>query len=407
MEPEIRPISGEEFEPFAGVIEEAFGQMSPEDLELERSVFEAERSLAAFQDGRMVGTAGAYTFQLTVPGGMVPAAGVTQVGVLPTHRRRGVLTSLMRRQLDDIRDRGEPMAALWASESVIYGRFGYGDAAPIAALSLERSASAFVRRVQDPGRTLMVNKDEAMKLMPGVYDLVRPNRPGMVDRDERWWKAVFSDLEGHRDGAGPLRYAVHEDGAGEVDGYVAYRTKQNWSEAIARGELQVEELMAANPAAHAALWRLCLDVDLIEKITAWSRPVDDPLVLLLADPRRLKRVILDGVWLRLVDVPASLEARRYRVAGGLTIQVVDPFCPWTEGRYELEVAEDGGAGCRRSQREPDLVIEEGDLASAYLGRASFDQILWSGRLSEETPGAARLADLMFGWDIAPWNVTIF
>jgi predicted acetyltransferase len=407
MDIEIRTIEPSEFKEYMGSINRAFGRYpSEEDLEDWRAVIETDRSLAATEGGAIVGAASAVSFPLSVPGGDVPIAGVTGVSVLPTHRRRGILTSLMHRQLEDVHQRGEPIAGLWASESIIYGRFGYGPAADSIEVSIDRVRSGFARAYQSSGRLTMIEKDRALQLMPPIYERIRSGWPGLWGRSEPWWEHLHADREAWRDGASALFFVIHESEPGEPDGYVEYRVKHDWSSGDPSGTLTVRELMAESVEAYTALWRYCLDVDLMTRIEAWPRPAEEPLFHLLADPRQLRRRVFDGLWLRLVDVPASLARRRYAAQGRVVLEVRDAFCPWNEGRYELEGGPEG-AQCGPTEREPDLVIEAGDLGACYLGGTRLQTLARTGRIHEERPGAVARAGEMFGWDPLPWCSAVF
>lgn len=406
MDIEITLVGGEDFESWIRAGHRAFGEhISAEEIEIHRTGFEPERSLAAMDDGAIVGTAAAMSLELTVPGGAVAMAGVTDVGVAPTHRRRGILTQLMRRQLDDVRALGEPLAGLWASESVIYGRFGYGLATLATRVEIERPRSAFLRPVEDPGRIRLVERSEAAGLLPAVYDRARPGRPGMWSRTPKFWEGWLADPESWRDGASARWHAVHES-QGVADGYALYRVKHDWAGGTPRSVLSISELIAASDAAYASLWRFCLDVDLIGRITAWPRPPDEAVRHLLADARALKMRVQDGMWLRLVDVPAALAARRYGAEGSLVIEVADGFCPWNEGRYALE-GDPEGARCEPTRRNPDLALSANELGAAYLGGVRPSTLARAGRVEELRAGALRTADAMFGWDQDPWCPAVF
>ena len=407
MDIEIRAATDEEWPQFARAVERAFGDHpSPESLDAWRMVHEPPRSLAAFDGAEIVGTAGAFTMSLTVPGGELPMAGVTAVGVAATHRRRGILTTMMRRQLDDVREMGEPLAGLWASEGPIYQRFGYGLAAFACSIKVDRNRTQFLRPAEQSGRLRLVEKDEALKVLPGLYERVRTGQPGMLGRTQTWWEHLLIDLKDWRDGASALFFVLHETPEGP-DGYAQYRVKHHpWSESGGVTVLRVRELMAANPTSYAALWRYCFDVDLIGRIDAWPRPIDEPLLYMLADPRRLNFELGDGLWLRLVDVPGSLAQRTYAKAGTLVLEVRDTFCPWNEGRYVLEGGPDG-ATCSSTDREPDLVVNAADLGATFLGGGSFPVLQRAGRVVEATPGAMHRADRMFAWDPKPWCPQVF
>jgi len=403
---EMRPVTPEEFEPYLRATERAFGHHPTfEEVENDRKVFESERSLAIFDRDQIVGTTGAFSLEVTVPGGTLPMAGVTMVGVAPTHRRRGLLTMMMRHQLDDIHELGEPLAGLWASEGAIYQRFGYGLAAFAMAFEIDRQWTGFARPYEWRGSVRLVEKDEAMRLMPRILERMADATPGMWKRPAAFWKHDFADLEKWRDGASPLFFAVYESPEGP-DGYVAYRVKHDWRDGVAQSLLKVREFIAVTPEATAALWRSCFDHDLIGRIECWPRPLDEPLLHMLANPRALGLRAGDGLWLRLVDPPKALASRRYSTTARMVFEVHDTFCSWNEDRYELEGGPDG-ASCRPSDREPDLVVEAADLGAAFLGGARFGLLHRAGRVVEVTPGALGRADAMFSWDPLPFCSGLF
>ncbi|MGH8937211.1 MAG: GNAT family N-acetyltransferase [Acidimicrobiia bacterium] len=406
MDIELRPIGTEEFEDFVAVMGAAFSwDPRPEDLEHSRAITEFDRTLAAFEGDRIVGTAGAFSYELTVPGGSLPAAGVTAVSVFPTHRRRGILSSMMRHQLDDVRERGEPLAILWALESIIYGRYGYGIAADGLAFELERTYARLANPVEVPGRVRLVERDEALKTWPEVYDRARRERPGAVNRTEAWWDhETLYDPEHHRDGYTVNRLAVYEEG-GRALGYVRYRIKDDWPGGLPGSELAVGELISTTPQSYVGLWQYVLGVDLIRKIEARRRPPDEPLRWMLADPRRLQRRPSDALWARLVDVPTALAGRRYSVRGSLIVEVRDAFCPWNEGTYLLEGGPEG-ASCRTTRAAPEIVLSAAELGAAYLGGTPLSVLREAGRVQGDDQ-AVRRADLMFSWSPAPWSPEVF
>jgi len=406
MEIDIRPIGPSEYEAFVHAVERAFGHYPrPGEMETWKQVTEFDRTLAAYDGSEIVGTAEIYSMVLTIPGGELPMAGVAAVGVAPTHRRRGLLTSMMRRQLSDIRERGEGVAGLWASEGSIYGRFGYGAAALSASFEIDRGRTAFARTLQPRGRVTLLGKEQALEVFPPVFDQVRPRIPGMWARTPEWWRVLLADLEAWRDGASALFFALHESETGP-DGYVMYRVKSEWEAGGPKGTLRVVELIAETAAAYADLWRYCFDVDLIARIEAWPRPVDEPLFHMLAEPRRMGLRFGDGLWVRVVDVRVALAARRYATSGNFVVEVRDSFCPWNEGRFELAGGPQG-AECRRTDRPADLSVEAADLGAAYLGGVRFSVLERAGRVHELTPGALSRADAMFSWDPLPWCPRVF
>jgi predicted acetyltransferase len=407
MDVEIRPIAETEVETYLRVIGTAFGEhLEPEDIERERRVLEIERCLAAFDGSEMVGGTCAASLAMRVPGAEVRVAAVTGVGVKPTHRRRGVNTALMRRQIDDVREAGGALAALHASEGGIYGRYGYGLASFLCAVDLEREGSGFVRG-QPPGdgRVRILDREEALARLRPVYDRATIDRPGSMRLDARWFDYRFDET--HHHGADEPRrffFAAHESG-GDIDAYAVYRIRHEWPRGVPRYELTVEDLQALTPGAYANMWRYVLDVDLVGRVTSWNRPVDDPILHLLAEPRRLGFTVRDGLWVRLVDVPAALEARTYAGEGAVTFEVRDPFCPWNEGRHLLEAGPEG-ASCRPGGT-PDIVCTATEIGAAYLGGVSFRALYRAGLVREERVGARERADALFRWDPAPWCPFVF
>jgi len=329
----------------------AFGASFPtdEELEVSKGITEFDRTLAFFDGPEIVATAGIFSYEMTVPGGVLPCAGVTRVGVLSTHRRKGLLTAMMRRQLDDIHERGEPLAALYASEAAIYVRFGYGLATYQASIEIERSRAAFANTVTGGGRLALVDVASAVPAFTRIWERARHSQPGMLGLDERWIRSELSDLELNREGASPQYRVLHQTGD-EPSGFAVYRIKMDWDAAGPNGTLRLEKLVAATTEAYAALWRHVLDVDLMARVSAEMRPVDEPLRFLLADGRQPKTRIEDGLWVRLVDVLKALAGRRYAVDDRLVFGVRDQFCPWNRGRYRPRRP---AIRCRRPARAPD------------------------------------------------------
>jgi predicted acetyltransferase len=381
----------------------AFGASLPtdEELDLSKEITEFDRTLAFFEGPEMVATAGIFSYLMTVPGGAaLPCAGVTRVSVLSTHRRRGLLTAMMRRQLDDVYQRGEPLAALYASEAPIYGRFGYGLATYQASIEIDRSHAAFAKKLSDGGRLLMVDVPTAVPAFTRVWEQARRSQPGMLGLDERWIKNLLTDLEAHREGASP-QYRVLYQAGDNPSGFAIYRIKMGWDASGPNGTLRLEMLVATTAEAYAALWRHLLEVDLMARLSAEMRPVDEPLRFLLADSRQPKTRVEDGIWLRLVDVVASLAGRRYAVEGRLVLRVHDDFCPWNGGLVEVQGGPTG-AEARRTEASPDIEIAAADLGALYLGGNRFHTLLEAGRMNELRPGAVARAEAMFATDRAPW-----
>ncbi len=416
----IRPITEDEFDSFLTVDEHAFhgSPLSESDRRMVLDRFEFDRTLAAFDGTTPVGVTMCFSFQLSVPGQVVlPAAGVTFVAVLPTHRRRGVLSSMMRRQLADVRDRGEPLAVLWASESVIYSRFGYGRASWYLGFTLRRgegtlteAASAAAGLERSGLRLRLTEPEAALPELAKVYDAVLPTRPGFFARNDAWWRRVVYDPADQRAGAGPLRCLLAEDGSGPR-GYALYSGVDHWAEFLPENVLTVRELMAVDSATGAALWSDLLSRDLTSEFRIQRRPVDDPLLYQLTDPRRARPSLNDGLWVRLVDVPAALAGRRYSCPVDAVIEVRDEILPSNAGRWRLTTMGGSGEGlaasCVPAGDPADLALDVTELGAAYLGGTKLAAAAGAGLVSELRPGAVRQLSAAMSWDPAPWCPLVF
>ncbi|MFF0575412.1 GNAT family N-acetyltransferase [Streptosporangium saharense] len=389
----LRPVTAEEFEAWAGVITGTYGEdLSAEDLARERAAVELERTLGAFDGDVPVGGAAAYTRALTVPGAVLPVAGVTWVGVAPTHRRRGVLTSLMRRQLTDLHEGGEALAVLRPSEAGIYGRYGYGPASRGALLRCDKRAMDFLPGTDfGGGRIRLLGRDEARPLVEEVYERVRLGAVGWPDRPGHCWETRLADGPDERDGASALRHAVHRDPEGRADGYALYRIGQVRGEQVSA--VRVMELAAVTGRAYAALWRFLAGIDLVPWIE-YEGAVDEPLAHLLTDSRAVRSHEVDRLWVRLVDLPRALAGRRYAAPLEVVLQVRDDFCPWNSGRFLLR-GDSEGAGCERTGAAPDLRLGPAELGAAFLGGTTLASLAHAGRVEELRPGALARASAAF------------
>ncbi|MEU9145780.1 GNAT family N-acetyltransferase [Streptomyces sp. NPDC048349] len=403
---EMRVLKRDEWDVWFDQLELAFGGVPEvaQGRELYRSLTEPERSLGVWDGGDCVGSASAFTFRLSVPGGaLVPAAGVTMVGVSPTHRRRGLLRSMMRRLLDDVRAAGEPLAVLTASDPAIYGRFGYGTAAYALAVDIDTTR---VRLSVPPGtdevRVRRVDPEKAMADCERVYAELTTRRPGMPARQPGWERYVLADPPEDRNGASPLQCVVAEGPDGEISGYARYRVRPEWDHSGSQGKVEVVDLDALGPEATAALWRYLFGIDLTWTVRASRRPVDDPVLHLVSDVRRSKPSMRDSLHVRLVDVAAALAARSYAAPLDMVLEVEDAFCPWNEGRWRLVADGSGSATCTRTAEPADLELSVRELGAAYLGGITLTSLAAAGRVRELRPGAAARASRAFAGDVAPW-----
>ena len=402
---QLRPATAEEWPDFLQAMAGAFGETpSGPYLDTPSPVAELDRSLGLWEDRRVVATSGIYSRELTVPGAVVPCAAVTWVTVAPTHRRRGVLTAMMRRQLTELHEQErEPVAALWASEHPIYGRFGYG-AATVRAPLAGPAARLRLRPDVDlgTGRVAIVDEATYRPAAVAVHDAVRRFVPGNLDRNDRWWDRELQDQPEHRHGATARRYLLHTETDGTVTGYAAYRMKENWTDTgHPDGTLTVEEVRGTTPAAYASLWNVLLSIDLVSTVRLQRASPDDPVRQLVTDARALTGPVRDGLWVRLVDVGRALSARRYPARIDLVFDVRDPFCEWNNGRWHLW-GHPAGAFCDRTDRDPDIALGVEELGAAYLGGVSLATLQAAGRVTEISPGAVTLASAAFHWPVSPW-----
>lgn len=367
----------------------AFGdEARDDDLERHRKMLVRERFYAAYDDGLPVGTAADFPFTLTVPGGELAAGGVTWVAVLPSHRRRGILTQLMRQELDDLHERGEPLAVLWASEAAIYGRFGYGVAAPHFEMNADKARFSFRDDPGPTGKVRLLSLEEALEPCMHVYERLRPVMPGFITRSREWWETYrLADPEQWRRGASPKYVAVIELD-GEPSAYGIYRVKSDWDAGFPKGTVRVVEALGTTPAAERELWRFLFGIDLTVKVESRLDPAS-ALFLMVVDARSLHARLLEGLWVRLVDVGAALAGRSYASDDTVVVDVRDEFCPWNAGRWSV------GRSPRRTDEAADLELDVADLASAYLGAFSFTRLAAAERVREVREGALARADELF------------
>ena len=393
-------------EPASAAFAEPFS--SDEEFEHVRRLWEVDRLIGAVDGETWVATGGAYTFRLAVPGGEVGAAGITAIAVAPSHRRRGILRQMMRWLFEQARERGESVAVLWASESAIYQRFGYGIATLQSTFDIERTRVRFARPAEPLGRVRLVDRDAALRLIPPVYEVIRARVPGSLSRIEAKWRdEMLEDLQWMRQGNGPKYRAVLEvDGV--VRGYAIFRVKSEWDDRGPNNTLQTFEVIGFDAAAERALWEWLCGIDLVGHVKGGRDPVPHPLMLQLTEPRRLGVTVREGLWLRLIDMRAALEARSYEGPGSVTFELTDDFCPWNAGRWRLDVPSDrGAASVTPFDGDPDLTLDTADLATAYLGTFTFADLARAGRAGESRPGALAAADRLFATAVPPWCSTMF
>jgi predicted acetyltransferase len=407
---DIKPLHATQVEATLELFDLAFGHSSSDaERESDRVILDDARMFGAFDGDLLVGTTVALPLQMTVPGSTLGVAGVTGVAVLPTHRRRGILSALMRHQLADLHDTGaEPVAGLWATEPQIYPRFGYGFATRSLGVEVPRERAQLQAAPAAAAADVSLRylaPSELGAVAAEVFDRGVSVRPGSFRRDARWWRRAAEDPPEGRDGASQLRGVVAERGD-EVVGYATFRTRAQWTPTGPHGTVMVKELFAVDPGAYARVMGFVLNQDLMDTTQLRNRPVDDPLLDMLADPRRAKVDINDQLWIRLVDVDRALAGRRYEVPVDVVIGVEDPVCPWNTGSWRL-TGDPESAQCRRVDSDPDLEVAIDDLGAVYLGGRSLSRLAAAGRVHEHRPGALTTASLAFAWDPAPWCQEIF
>ena len=399
---EYRQVAEEEFASWRIAVRRGFNQhVHPDDIaRLRKDRVEIDRIFGAFENDDLVGTGGADSYTLTLPGGnKIPTAGIAYIGTAATHLRRGILTGMMRTLLAQAVERKEPVATLWASQAGIYSRFGFGQATATENWSINTANSAFAHGPEIPGHTRLVSHEDALKIMPLVWERARQNRAGYVDRSPSRWRYFFFDEERIREGWSGLFHVIYEHD-GDVEGYAAYRMKRLQQEEFAL-DMKVVEAITTTPSAQAAIWRFLLDVDLVKSLVAENQPTTDALWWMLANPRELKRQPTDGLWARILDVETALQAREYSTDGDIAIDVQDDFVPGAAGVFELTVT-GSKSTCNRSTRQPDISLSQSELSAAYLGGTKLAALARAGRVTEQTPGAISRFDRMFTTAEPPW-----
>ena len=401
-----QPVSTDELEDFELACRRAFhDDAHPQDVALDVRTTEADRTLVIREGGEIVATAGALTRDMIVPGGRaVPVGAVTAVGVAPGHTRRGHLGALMRRQLDDIHAAGEPLAILWASEGLIYGRYGYGSATRRVTYDVQRRLAELRRDLPLPGRGARLSDPaEAVPDMRAAHKALRSGRPGLLDRDDLRWERVIYDPEHSRRGFGAQRAVIQPGPDGEPAGYALYAVTEEWDEHGPAGRMRVRELLAATPEAHLGLWRYLLSIDLTRTVS-WPRAPDhDPIAHALRNSDAVaRRIEPHGLWVRVVDAAAALAARAYSAPLDVVLEIEDAFCPWNTGRYRLT-----NDGCELTDGDPDLALDAEALGAAYLGGTPLLALGAAGRVRELAPGTLAAASTAFGGFAEPYCPDLF
>lgn len=391
---------------FQRTVIRAFGADHEPDPELDarfEASFRTETCIAAFDGDQMVGTFGSFDFNLRIPGGTSALAATTVVSVLPTHRRRGLLSKMMRLHLQQAIERGQLIAGLWATEYGIYPRFGYGPASQWREVSFDTRKTSIA---PEPGVSLrFVEGDMARTIVPAIFDDATAGRPGTYERPDWYWEhRVFLDHKELREGQSKQRWVIAEiDGV--AVGYVRYRSKMDWEKVGPEGKVNVTELITSNDAARRALWHFVSTIDLFPHVSYWNAPADDVLPWILSDPRQLKHSFSEALWVRILDVRTALEARSYRADGSMVVGVEDSFLPQNSGAYRLTVS-DGAASIESTTDAPDVSISIDHLGTLYLGTHRAEMLARANRITG-APEAVELLDRMMAWPVPAWTQAIF
>ncbi|QDP97866.1 GNAT family N-acetyltransferase [Microlunatus elymi] len=400
----LSPLTEQDFENYFTVVARGFhSELHADDLEIQRAMTDVDRCFGFCSGDRWVSTTLSFAQRMAVPGGSVPTAAVTDVTVTPGHRRRGLLTQMMRHQLTGLRERGEePVALLWASESSIYGRFGYGQVTRRFNLSGQTRELGFLREVDlGDGSADEVTADAYLAAAAPLRETIFTDRPGHLHRSDAWWRRNQHDPERNRHGAGPLRFVLHFAADGTPDGFANFRIKEDSSITDLGGEVIIGDLDAADPQAYAALWRWLLDLDLIRAFRRHVAPTDEPLLQLAANPRMIKTELGDATYARIVDVPTALQARTYAQEVDLVLEIEDSFLPEAGGRFRLAGGPDG-ADVSRTDHTPDLSLTARQLAMIYLGGTPVRDLAVAGQVVEHTAGAVQRVSAAFAGPRAPF-----
>lgn len=402
---EFRQPLPEEVRDFLGVSVRSYGSHDGDDrLDWEALSNEIDRSHGALDQGRWVAGSGAFSLEVTLPGGTpVPAAGVTMVGLEPTHRRRGILTHLLRQLHADADRRSEPLAILTASETSIYRRFGYGIGGDVAHLVIEADSVVFHPPVVQTGSFAMIDLATDAPVLADIHDRARQAYPGWVSMTKGMWSQIVADPEFVRDGLTPLRGVIHHDASGLPDGYATWRiANRSEPDRIAGNTLFLEHLTAINHDVEAALWEFIASIDLVATIEWTTGPPDPAIRWRLVEPRRLRTSALaDMTWVRLLDVPAVLSTVVQCDGDELTIHVNDKFHPERGGVFKIR----GDGRCDRVDQtgvDADLYLDTADLASVVMGSVRPSRLHAAGRLRVTRTEIIEAADALFATPSRPW-----
>lgn len=392
----------------ADVDETAFGEGFSEE---ERAspifgVIDDDRTFLAWEAAQVVGVSANFSLDVSVPGGSVPTAGVSFIGVRPTHRRRGVMSAMLDNLHADGLSRDEPIAALWAADPAIYPRFGYGRASRLLRTEINRAHGDLSNAPVDESlRLRMVESGDDFPFTQPIYSAERAARSGVPAVDERWHARQTWDPLSSREGASTLYTVMAEDDTG-VRGFMRYNVKPDWTAAHDDGKFQIYRMMSRDPAAHAALWRYALTFDLMTKVSWFNGPIDDPIHLWLTYPRHATRQIEDALYVRILDLQSAMTARTLSDECDVVIEVTDHRFPDNAGRWRI-AGGPSGTTCDRTKDPVDLALDVRLIGAAYLGDASLREFARAGWIDERRPGAISKLDAALRTDTPPYCPFVF
>ncbi|MGF1429299.1 GNAT family N-acetyltransferase [Kitasatospora sp. LaBMicrA B282] len=414
---EIRPIGEDEIAAWGAAVNLGFLRpQDPDGEEYRRLRYHPGRMQAAFDRGRVVGTMRSFPFKLALPGGaLLPVSAVSGVTVQSTHRRRGLLSRMMANDLAAALERGEPAAVLIAAEYPIYGRFGFGPAARSHGVRIDLRVAGGLRadlpadlRSPAGGRLELIDLTELAKIGPGLHERWLPGRPGAVTRDDAYWQTLTGQVI--QPGAEFKRpfAVVHRDAADTVTGLAVYRVDDQWDGMLPNCTLTVRDFMALDRATAVTLWRYLASVDWVTRLEVPRLGVDDPLPLLLANPRAAlpHEDTGDFLWLRLLDLPAVCAARQFAGPGRVVLEIDDP-AGYLAGRWALSADTTGTGAATPTTDAPDLALTAGALGTLFLGGESAGRLAAAGLLEERRPGAAFALDRLLATPQRPFNGDMF
>ncbi len=401
---EVRVPEPEEYDSFLKAMGVTFSfEPSEFSRELLEDLIGPDRLLAAFDGPEPVATYGSFPFVMQVPGGSIPTSAVTIIAVSPTHRRQGILSSFMAADLVAAKERGEPVASLWASETGIYGRFGFGVANTESTWELAKSSAHLKSPIDIRGSVRFVDEAGAKEALPAIYEQATAGIPGANSRSSAWWHSrIIADEPERRKGRLPRRFVVLQRGSEDV-AYAIYRTAPDGDTLV----LNLVEVMGLDAQAERSMWQFIFDIDLVSRINASHRPRLDPLSGWIANPRELtpKRT-WDSIWIRVIDIVPALESRTYRTPGSIVFAVHDAHCAWNTGTWQLSINQAGVGALAPSDLPPEVNLTPEALGSLYLGGANGAHLLSSGNVTG-SPDAVEKLDLLFGWHVEPWCPEVF